>query len=44
LYFTKTPVKEIAFTLGFNDSTNFTKWFKNKTGYTPQKYRVDSGK
>ncbi len=44
LYFTDTAIKEIGFNLGFNDSTNFTKWFKNKTGYTPQKYRIDSGK
>lgn len=44
LYFTDTAIKEIAFNLGFNDSSNFTKWFKNKTGYTPQKYRIDSGK
>lgn len=44
LYHTDQPIKEIAFSLGFTDSTNFTKWFKTKTGYTPVHYRTSQGK
>lgn len=44
LFHTDQPIKEIAFSLGFSDSTNFTKWFKTKTGYTPVHYRTEQGK
>lgn len=44
LYHTDQPIKEIAFSLGFTDNTNFTKWFKSKTGYTPVHYRTSQGK
>lgn len=44
LFHTDQPIKEIAFSLGFSDSTNFTKWFKTKTGYTPVNYRLSQGK
>jgi AraC family transcriptional regulator, transcriptional activator of pobA len=44
LFHTDLPIKEIAFSLGFSDSTNFTKWFKTKTGYTPVHYRTTQGK
>lgn len=32
---TLTPLKEIAYTCGFNDYNNFSKAFKKKYGYTP---------
>lgn len=44
LFHTAQPIKEIAYTMGFTDSTNFTKWFRSKTGYTPGAYRIAEGK
>jgi AraC family transcriptional regulator, transcriptional activator of pobA len=35
-------VSEIAFALGFSDSTNFTKFFKKNTRLTPSEFRNDS--
>ncbi len=43
LYHTDQSIKEIAYTLGFTDSTNFNKWFRGKTGYTPGAYRSGEG-
>lgn len=39
LYHTKLSIKEIAYGLNFTDPTNFTKYFKSVTGYSPQVYR-----
>ncbi|MEL6304334.1 MAG: AraC family transcriptional regulator [Bacteroidota bacterium] len=30
---------ELAYTLGFEDPTNFTKYFKQKTGFTPKEFK-----
>ncbi len=35
----KKSFKELAFQLGFNEPSYFTRFFKQKTGYTPEKYR-----
>ena len=35
----KLSVKEIAARLGFYDASHFTKWFRNKTGSSPRKWR-----
>ncbi|MEM1136245.1 MAG: AraC family transcriptional regulator, partial [Bacteroidota bacterium] len=34
-----TPVKEIAYRLGFNEPTHFSKFFKKQTGKTPNQFR-----
>lgn len=39
LNFTSKTVKEIAFYLGFDDKYHFSRYFKNKTGVSPQSYR-----
>ncbi|MDN3667433.1 helix-turn-helix domain-containing protein [Algibacter miyuki] len=36
----KNSIKEIAFNTGFEEVTNFTKFFKNKTGVSPKVYRA----
>ena len=33
------PVKEIAYTLGFDEPTNLVKYFKKQTGFTPTAFR-----
>ncbi len=38
-----TPLKEIAFTLGFRHPPHFTTWFKRHTGMTPTAFRVGRG-
>lgn len=37
-------ISEIAYSLGFNELTNFTKFFKIKTGLTPTQFRKNYGK
>lgn len=39
LTYTRKTVSEISFTLGFNDSSHFIKYFKRHTGNTPKTYR-----
>jgi AraC family transcriptional activator of pobA len=36
---TDLTVKEIAFSLGFNNLSFFNKYFRQHTGMTPQEYR-----
>lgn len=36
---TNLPIKEIGFDLGFNEPTNFIKYFKQQTGQTPSEFR-----
>jgi len=43
LYNTGLSVKEIAFNLGFKDSSYFTRFFKRMTSLTPLAYRTDIG-
>lgn len=35
---TEKSLKEIAFDIGFDEVTNFTKFFKNKTGFPPKEF------
>lgn len=44
LYHTQTPIKEIAYLLGFDDPANFSKYFKSASGYSPMAYRQEAGK
>ncbi|MEK5038218.1 helix-turn-helix transcriptional regulator [Sporosarcina sp. FSL K6-3457] len=34
------PIEEIAWTVGYEDSSYFSRVFKQETGYTPSQYRV----
>ncbi len=43
LFHTQLSVKEIAYQLNFDDPTNFSKYFKAATGYTPIQYREGIG-
>lgn len=36
---TELSIKEIAYESGFEESTNFYKYFKHQTGYTPEQFR-----
>jgi len=36
---TSTPVKEIAFELGFQESTNFVKFFRREAAVSPEAFR-----
>ena len=36
---TENPISSIAYDLGFEHPSHFTKLFKNKTGYSPKEYR-----
>ena len=38
---TKLSFKEIAYELGFDEVTNFTKFFKKHTGLTPKSYKTE---
>jgi AraC-like DNA-binding protein len=38
-----TPLKEIAFALGFRHPPHFTAWFKRHTGMTPTAFRAGHG-
>ena len=40
---TSAPISEIAFQLGFNDESHFTKTFKKKHQLTPKEYREKHG-
>lgn len=39
LLFSNNSIKEIAFKFNFNESTNFFKYFKGHTNYTPDEFR-----
>lgn len=39
LLYTNLSIKEVAFKTGFKDTTNFFKYFKTRTNYTPKEYR-----
>lgn len=41
LHYTDNTVAEIAFSLGYNDSSHFIKYFKRHTGQTPQAFRTE---
>ncbi|NVK18872.1 MAG: helix-turn-helix domain-containing protein [Methylocystaceae bacterium] len=41
LIYTKAPVAEIAYELGFNDPAYFCRFFKKLSGQTPKKFRQD---
>ncbi|WP_153397017.1 helix-turn-helix domain-containing protein [Chryseobacterium vaccae] len=36
-------ISEVAYSLGFNEVTNFTKFFKSNTGLTPSQFRENLG-
>ena len=38
LYFTDLSTKEIAYDLGFSESSNFSQFFKNQTGVSPSEF------
>ncbi|MBE5319686.1 AraC family transcriptional regulator [Pedobacter sp. MR2016-19] len=40
LFHTQNPLKEIAFDLGFSDTSYFNRFFKRETGITPADYRA----
>jgi len=40
LFHTQNPIKEIAFDLGFSDTSYFNRFFKREKGITPADYRV----
>lgn len=44
LFHTQNSVKEIAYSLGFDDPANFSKYFKNASGFNPLAYRQEAGK
>ena len=39
LWSTRNPISSIAYDLGFEHPSHFTKLFKSKTGYSPKEYR-----
>lgn len=43
LYMTNTPIKEIAWKLGYSDEFYFSRLFKNNTSISPQMYRETVG-
>jgi AraC family transcriptional activator of pobA len=40
LWSTESPISSIAYDLGFEHPSHFTKLFKSKTGYSPKEYRA----
>lgn len=40
LIYSEQPIKEIAYQLGYDDYSNFTKLFKNETGITPLEFKT----
>ena len=40
LYFTNASIKEIAYATGFEDSSYFSRVFKQKTGFPPSEFRI----
>jgi len=40
LIYTKAPITEIAYDLGFNDLGYFCRFFKKSTGFTPKDFRA----
>ena len=43
LYMTSKPIKEIAWSLGYEDEYYFSRWFKTNTDISPQMYRDTVG-
>lgn len=43
LFYSGMSIKEIAYTMGFDEPANFSKFFKAATGTSPGTYRVRSG-
>jgi|GEM_PF-560190 len=43
LAFRNTQIKEAALSLGFKNSTHFTRWFHRKTGKSPSHFRSEQG-
>ncbi|MFP7654437.1 helix-turn-helix domain-containing protein [Chryseobacterium proteolyticum] len=39
LSFGALTVKEVAFRLGFNDSSYFSRFFKKHSGYSPEQFK-----
>ena len=39
IFSTNISLKEVAYALGFDETTNFTKFFKKHTGLTPKEYK-----
>jgi len=44
LFHSENSLKEIAFALGFSDTSYFSRFFKRETGATPMQYRTDTRK
>lgn len=44
LFHTDKSIKEVAYALGFDDPSNFSKYFKSSCGFSPLSYRQESGK
>jgi AraC family transcriptional regulator, transcriptional activator of pobA len=44
LFYTQRSIKDIAYSLGFDEPANFSKYFKSATGYSPLTYKEDVGK
>ena len=42
LLFNKTTVKEVGYSLGFEETTNFIKFFRRLVGQTPDEFRMAS--
>lgn len=42
MYYNRMSIKEIAYSLGFDDPAYFTRFFKKQTGISPQEYKSES--